>query len=161
MKSSVKHAAQTRQFALPLPNHKQKGSIIMLLRHLYELAHSRKLLDDLAFTKKPIRWVISLDAEGNLLGFTPTGDDRRGKEYPVPQTSRAKNAGGVAEFLWESITGVFGLDSDPEQDIDNEKKRRDRDQNNLAKRDEFWRQIQAAFDATHHCERYSTFGRSA
>jgi CRISPR-associated protein Csd1 len=122
----------------------------MLLRHLYELAQSRKLLDDPAFTKKAIRWVISLDAEGNLLGFTPTGDGKRGKEYLAPQTSRAKNAGGVAEFLWESITGVFGFDSDPEQDKDNEKKRRERDKNNAAKCDEFWRQIQMAFDLTQH-----------
>ena len=122
----------------------------MLLKALYDLAHSRALLDDLAFTKKPIRWVISLDAEGNLLGFTPTGDDKRGKEFSAPQTSRAKNAGGVAEFLWESITGVFGLDPEPEQYKDNEKKRRERDQNNAAKCDEFWRQIQTAFDDTQH-----------
>ncbi len=122
----------------------------MLLKALYDLAHSRKLLDDLAFTQKPIRWVISLDAEGNLLGFTPTGDDKRGKEFSAPQTSRAKNAGGVAEFLWESITGVFGLDSKPEKYKDDEKKRRERDQNNAAKCDEFWRQIQTAFDDTQH-----------
>lgn len=122
----------------------------MLLRHLYELAHSRKLLDDLAFTKKAIRWVISLDAEGNLLGFTPTGDDRRGKEFSAPQTSRPKVAGGVAEFLADGVTAVFGFDSDPEKDKDNERRRRDRDQNNAAKHDDFWRQIQTAFDATQH-----------
>lgn len=122
----------------------------MLLRHLYELAQSRQLLDDLAFTKKAIRWVIVLDAAGNLLGFTPTGDGKRGQEYLVPQTSRAKNAGGVAEFLWESITGVFGLDANPEQDTNNAKKRRERDQNNAAKCEAFWRQMQAAFDATQH-----------
>jgi CRISPR-associated protein Csd1 len=120
----------------------------MLLRHLYELAQSRKLLDDLAFTKKAIRWVISLDAKGNLLGFTPTGDDRRGKEFSAPQTSRPKVAGGIAEFLADGVTAVFGFDSDPEKDKDNEKRRRDRDQNNAAKHDDFWRQIQAAFDVT-------------
>jgi CRISPR-associated protein Csd1 len=122
----------------------------MFLKALYELAHSRKLLDDLAFTKKAIRWVISLDAQGNLLGFTPTGDDKRGKEFKAPQTSRAKNAGGVAEFLWESITGIFGLDADPEKDSNNEKKRRERDENNRAKCDEFWRQVQEAYAATQH-----------
>lgn len=122
----------------------------MLLKALYELAHARKLLDDLAFTRKAIRWVISLDAEGNLLGFTSTGDDKRGKEFSAPQTSRAKVAGGVAEFLADSITAVFGFDSDPEKDKDNEKRRRDRDQNNAAKRDDFWQQIQTAFEATQH-----------
>ena len=122
----------------------------MLLRHLYELAHSRKLLDDLAFTKKAVRWVISLDAEGNLLGFTPTGDDKRGKEFSAPQTSRPKVAGGIAEFLADGITAVFGFDSDPEKDKDNEKRRRDRDQNNADKRDDFWQRIQTAFDVTQH-----------
>ena len=122
----------------------------MLLKALYDLAHARKLLDDLAFTRKAIRWVISLDAEGNLLGFTPTGDDKRGKEFSAPQTSRPKVAGGVAEFLADGITAVFGFDSDPEKDKDNEKRRRDRDQNNAAKRDDFWQQIQTAFEATRH-----------
>lgn len=122
----------------------------MLLKALYELAHARKLLDDLAFTKKAIRWVISLDAEGNLLGFTSTGDDKRGKEFSAPQTSRPKVAGGVAEFLADGITAVFGFDSDPEKDKDNEKRRRDRDQNNAAKRDDFWQQLQTAFEVTQH-----------
>lgn len=122
----------------------------MLLRNLYELANSRSLLDDLAFEKKTIRWVISLDAEGNLLGINSTGDDKRGKEYSVPKTSRAKNAGGVSEFLWESITGLFGFDSDPDKDKDNERKRRERDLNNAGKCNEFWRAIQNAFDETRH-----------
>jgi CRISPR-associated protein Csd1 len=122
----------------------------VLLKALYDLAHSRKLLDDLAFTKKPIRWVISLDAEGNLLGFTSTGDDKRGKEFSVPQTSRAKNAGGVAEFLADGLTAVFGFDTDPDKDKDNEKRRHDRDKNNAEKHRDFWQQIQVAFEKTKH-----------
>lgn len=122
----------------------------MLLKALYELAHSRKLLDDPAFTRKAIRWVISLDADGNLLGITPTGDEKRGKEFSVPQTRRIKNAGGVAEFLADSITGIFGLDSDPDKYKDNEKKRNERDSNNAAKRDDFWKQIQTAYKITQH-----------
>jgi CRISPR-associated protein Csd1 len=122
----------------------------MLLKALYELAHSRKLLDDLAFNQKAIRWVIQLDANGNFLGVVPTGDDKRGKEFSAPQTTRPKVAGGVAEFLADGITAVFGFDSDPEKDKDNEKRRRDRDQNNAAKQTDFWQQIEAAFTATHH-----------
>lgn len=122
----------------------------MLLKALYELAHSRNLLDDPAFTRKAIRWVISLDADGGLLGITPTGDEKRGKEFCVPQTSRPKVAGGVAEFLADGITAVFGLDSDPEKDKDNEKRRRDRDRNNADKRADFWQQIQTAYEATEH-----------
>lgn len=122
----------------------------MLLKALYELAHSRNLLDDLAFTRKAVRWVISLDADGTLLGITPTGDEKRGKEFKVPQTRRPKVAGGVAEFLADGITAVFGLDSDLEKDNDNEKRRRDRDRNNADKRDDFWQQIQTAYDATEY-----------
>jgi CRISPR-associated protein Csd1 len=122
----------------------------MLLKALYELAHSRKLLDDLAFNSKAVRWVIQLDANGNFLGIVPTGDDKRGKEFSAPQTTRPKVAGGVAEFLADGITAVFGFDSDPEKDKDNEKRRRDRDQNNAAKQMDFWQQIEAAFTATQH-----------
>lgn len=122
----------------------------MLLKALYELAQSRNLLDDPAFTAKAVRWIISLDADGNLLGITATGDEKRGKEFSVPQTSRAKVAGGIAEFLADGISAVFGLDSDPEKDRDDEKRRRDRDRNNSAKRDDFWNQIQSAYDSTRH-----------
>ncbi|MGQ0658194.1 MAG: type I-C CRISPR-associated protein Cas8c/Csd1 [Chromatiales bacterium] len=125
----------------------------MLLKLLYDFAHSRRLLDDLAFAPKAIRWVIPLDVEGNLIGAGPletTGQKNRGKEYSAPQTSRPKNAGGIGEFLADNITGVFGLDTDPEKDKDNEKKRMERDANNAAKYDDFWRQIRQAFDETRY-----------
>lgn len=123
----------------------------MLLRHLYELAHARKLLDDLAFAPKAVRWVIPLDETGNLLGSGPmetTGAHNRGQEYKAPLTSRNKNAGGVAEFLADGLTALFGLDTDPEKDKENTKKRQERDANNRAKYDDFWRQIREAFEAT-------------
>jgi CRISPR-associated protein Csd1 len=120
----------------------------MLLKHLYDFAVSRKLLDDLGFARKAVRWIIELDGEGNLLGHGPqsTGDDKRGKEYDCPRTIRAKVAGGVSEFLADGLTAVFGLDPDPEAPM-NERRRADRDVNNRAKRDDFWGQIAAARDA--------------
>jgi hypothetical protein len=70
----------------------------MLLRLLYDLAHSpsRHILADLAFAPKPVRWIIELDANGRVLGDgpQPTGDDKRGKEFSCPQTTRSKVAGG-------------------------------------------------------------------
>lgn len=123
----------------------------MLLKLLNDFAESRQLLDDLAFSPKSVRWIISLDAEGNLIGAGPretVGEKNRGKEYSSPQTSRVKNAGGVAEFLADNLTGVFGLDTDPEKDRENAKKRQERDANNQAKCMDFWRQIEEAFDAT-------------
>jgi CRISPR-associated protein Csd1 len=125
----------------------------MLLKLLYDFAHSRRLLDDLAFAPKAIRWVIPLNADGNLIGAGPletTGQKNRGKEYPSPQTSRSKNAGGIAEFLADNITGLFNLDPDPEKDKDNERKRKERNDNNAAKFEDFWRQIKTAFNETQH-----------
>lgn len=123
----------------------------MLLKHLYDFAVSRKLLDDLAFAPKAIRWIIELDANGVLIGEGPqaTGDDKRGKEFSCPQTTRAKVAGGVSEFLADGLTAVFGLDPDPDA-VMSEKKRADRDINNARKRADFWQQINAAFAQTKH-----------
>jgi CRISPR-associated protein Csd1 len=117
----------------------------MLLKHLYDFAVSRHLLDDLAFSPKAVRWIIELDNTGTLLGAGPqaTGDDKRGKEFSCPQTTRPKVAGGVSEFLADGLTAVFGLDPDPDASM-TERKRADRDANNIAKRDDFWSQIGAA-----------------
>lgn len=117
----------------------------MLLKHLYDLAVSKDLLSDLAFAPKAVRWIIVLDIDGNLIGDGPqsTGDDKRGKEYPCPQTTRAKVAGGVSEFLADGLTAVFGLDPDPEA-LMPEKKRADRDANNARKWADFWEQITEA-----------------
>ncbi len=117
----------------------------MLLKHLYDFAVSRHLLDDLAFSPKAVRWIIELDTTGNLLGAGPqaTGDDKRGKEFSCPQTTRPKVAGGVSEFLADGLTAVFGLDHDPDAPM-TERKRADRDANNIAKRADFWAQIAAA-----------------
>ncbi|HYV26337.1 MAG TPA: type I-C CRISPR-associated protein Cas8c/Csd1 [Candidatus Eisenbacteria bacterium] len=123
----------------------------MLLKHLYDFAHSRRLLDDLAFDSKPVRWIIELDTDGNLLGAGPqaTGDDKRGKEFSCPQTTRPKVAGGVSEFLADGLTAVFGLDADPEGPMP-AKKRSERDENNAHKRDDFWRQFAEAAQQTEH-----------
>lgn len=114
----------------------------MLLKHLYDFAQSRRLLDDLAFTPKTVRWIIELNENGDLLGGGPqiTGDDKRGIELNCPQTTRPKVAGGVAEFLADGITAVFGLDTDPDAKMP-PAKRSDRDSNNAAKQADFWLQI--------------------
>jgi CRISPR-associated protein Csd1 len=125
----------------------------MLLKALYDFAHSRKLLDDLAFAPKAIRWVIQLDDNGHLSGAGPidtSEDGKRGKEFSAPLTSRPKVAGGIAEFMADGITALFGLDMEPEKDKDNERKRKDRNANNAAKLEDFKRQIDQAFTDTQH-----------
>ena len=122
----------------------------MLLKHLHDFANSRNLLDNLAFKRKAVRWIITLDEVGNLVGHGPVeteGTRNRGKEFDCPQTTRPKNAGGVAEFLADNITSVFGLDIDPEQSM-SEQKRKDRDANNRRKYDDFWMQIEQARERT-------------
>lgn len=123
----------------------------MLLKHLYDFAISRKLLDNLAFKSKAVRWIIALDDTGNFVGQGPveTVGERKGKgkEFSCPQTTRPKNAGGVAEFMADSITAVFGLDTDPEEPM-SENKRKDRDENNRQKYDDFWAQIERAHGDT-------------
>ncbi len=123
----------------------------MFLQSLYEFAVSRKLLADEAFQEKAIRWVIPIDDDGNLIGNGPIetqGEKNKGKAFLAPRTSRPKNAGGVAEFLADALTSVFGLDPEPEKATG--KKREDRDENNKRKRENFWRQVDEAVEATNH-----------
>jgi hypothetical protein len=91
----------------------------MLLRALFDLAVTRRLLADPAFAEKSVRYLIDLDAQGGLLAAGPevTGDESGAKQFLCPATTRKKTGGGVAEFLADGITGVFGLDPDPEAEM--------------------------------------------
>ena len=75
------------------------------------------------------------------------GENNRGKEFACPQTTRPKVAGGVAEFLADGITAVFGLDTSFEQPM-SERKRKERDENNRRKYHDFWAQIERAHKKT-------------
>ena len=121
----------------------------MLLKALHDFAHERKLLDDLAFSPKAVRWIIEIDATGKFLGIvsTHTEDNKKGKEFLCPQTTRAKNGAGVAEFLADGLTAIFSLDLEPEAEMP-DKTRKSRDANNLAKRANFWRQMRRSMRDT-------------
>lgn len=113
----------------------------MLLQALCDYAHSRNLLQDPAFARKTVRWVIDLDAEGILIGTGPIDtatDGKRGKDFSCPRTSKNKNAGGVAEFLADGLAALFGLDTNPKEFSKlSENKRKAREANNAAKRHAF------------------------
>ncbi|MGA4578237.1 type I-C CRISPR-associated protein Cas8c/Csd1 [Limisphaera sp. VF-2] len=119
----------------------------MLLKHLYDFAQSRKLLDDLAFALKPVRWLIHLDQNGNLLGQGPQETEgqrkNKGREYKVPKTSRATNSGTVADFLVDDIGAIFCLSTKPGEPP-NERAAEKLKQ----KHQDFWRQIEEAKEAT-------------
>jgi hypothetical protein len=70
----------------------------------------------------------------------------------LSREGEAKNSGGRAEFLADNITGLFGLDTEPEKysKQEEENARKKRNANNAAKYDDFWQQIQQAYDKTHH-----------
>ena len=120
----------------------------MLLKHLYDFAISRKLLDDLAFRRDtPVRWIIHLDAGGNLVSSGPqeTEGPRRNKghEYSVPKTSRATNSGTVADFLVDDIGAIFCLNTKPEEPANQRAIAKLK-----AKHEDYWRQIREAKQAT-------------
>jgi CRISPR-associated protein Csd1 len=120
----------------------------MLLKHLYDFALSRKLLDDLAFRRDtPVRWIIHLDASGNLVSSGPqeTEGPRRNKghEHSVPKTSRATNSGTVADFLVDDIGAIFCLNTKPEEPANERAVAKLK-----AKHEDFWRQIREAKQAT-------------
>jgi CRISPR-associated protein Csd1 len=123
----------------------------MLLKHFFDYAQSRNLLADLAFAPKTVRWIIDLNTAGDCLGVVETGDGKRGHEFYCPQTTRRKEAGGVAEFLADGITAIFGCDSEPDPKKNRtEKQEKDRQKNNALKHEDFWEQIEAAAAETGH-----------
>lgn len=121
----------------------------MLLRHLYNFAISKKLLENLAFEEKSVKWIIELDSNGIFLGCSSTGDEKKTKKFSCPKTSRSKNGGGVAEFLADGITALFGLEPEPEKERTPNQKAK-QEVNNLQKHQEFWKLIEEAFHYTHN-----------
>jgi len=124
----------------------------MLLKALAEFAEANKILDSVAFVKKPIRWIVPLDSQGNFVGpglIETPGEKNRGKEFSAPRTSLDKGVGGIAEFLADGITAIFGLDSDPDKTAKlKPKQREDREANNRKKYEHFWQQLRDAHIAT-------------
>ena len=113
----------------------------MLLHALYDYAHSRNLLQDTAFDSKTVRWLIDLDADGNVVGAGPidtSTDGKNVKSFSCPKTSKNKNAGGVAEFLADGLAALFGQEADLKGAAKMpEAKRKAREANNAAKQDAF------------------------
>lgn len=90
----------------------------MLLEKLCEYAQRLDDLPPLGYDKVAIRWLISLDAEGNFLGFVSTSSGKkndRGREYFAPHVMvtsgiKAKLLVGNGEY----VLGVPRKENDPE-----------------------------------------------
>jgi CRISPR-associated protein Csd1 len=95
----------------------------MLLERLRQYA-DRLDLPPPMYQKTPIRWLIDLDGEGNLIGFVPTtaeggkGKNDRGKEYEAPYVARS--SGVRAKLLADTGKYVLGLagEKDKQERID-------------------------------------------
>jgi len=115
----------------------------MLLKLLYDFAHSRNLLNDLAFEEKPVRWVIQLNSDGSLRGQGPietTGKKNKGKPLACPRIIGDTNSGEIADFLADGIDGMFGLSPNLEKPKDSIKLD--------AKHKHFWDQILECHNVT-------------
>ncbi len=127
----------------------------MLLKLLYDFALS-KTRDDTdfvlkPFVQKPVRWVIQLDNDGQLIGGglveTFVNEDKKAQEFWIPKTIRATGGGQVSDFLVDDIGALFNLNTQPDTPLNQ------RSMNNLrGKHQDFWRQINEAFTATEHSQ---------
>lgn len=117
--------------------------LLQALNDFYQQACQKGLIESPAFTKKNIRWLIPIDLEGNLegIGLIPNEKlDKGGRDFKSPRSSRPKNAGGVAEFLWGGFEEVFGLKFNAEAADKNERETKNRKE----KYKDFWQQIEEA-----------------
>ncbi|MGI8494991.1 MAG: type I-C CRISPR-associated protein Cas8c/Csd1 [Pyrinomonadaceae bacterium] len=126
--------------------------LLQALNEFYERAtkpnaNGESLIEEAAFNKKYVRWIVPLKFDGTLEGgglIENPEIKKGGVSFSLPKTNRPKVAGGVAEFLWEGLEAVFNLKTDPEAVEANERKRLSQDNNRQAKFDDFWGQIEAA-----------------
>lgn len=121
----------------------------MLLKALHDFALSKNLLENPAFVRKSVRWIIQLDKDGQLVGEGPietyTDGEKRALEFSIPKTTRPAGSGQVSDFLVDDIGALFNLNTKPEKELT------ERAINNLRrKQEDFWQQIKAAFDTTEY-----------
>lgn len=121
----------------------------MLLKALYDFAFSKNLLEDPAFVQKPVRWIIQLNAHGQLIGSGPVEtrgiDERKALEFSIPKTTRPTGGGQVSDFLVDDIGALFNLNPKPQNELNQ------RATNNLrSKHEDFWRQIREAMNVSKH-----------
>ncbi|MFV0389576.1 MAG: type I-C CRISPR-associated protein Cas8c/Csd1 [Pyrinomonadaceae bacterium] len=123
--------------------------LLASLSQFYKRSLDEGKIIDPAFTAKYIRWLIPITIEGTLEGGGLIEIPKEGgRLVTLPKTNRPKNAGGVAEFLWEGIEAMFSLPSDFDKVPSDEKKRLRQESTRAGKHEDFMRQLNEAFNAT-------------
>lgn len=93
----------------------------MLLKALYDFALSKNLLEDPAFVRKPVRWIIQLDKDGRLVGEGPiethVDKEKKALEFSIPKTTRPTGGGQVSDFLVDDIGALFNLNTKPQDEL--------------------------------------------
>ncbi len=135
----------------------------MILSRLHELAEREGLLDDLAFERHPIPYIISLGPEGKYLGIqqrrgTITSPARKkggeaktrpdkGTVLDVPRPHGNPATRGFARFFADTLARVLPVDDE---------------QKSALSRATFWRQIDQAVEETDDpaLRAVQTFGRN-
>ena len=118
----------------------------MILKILSEYAQSSKdiLCDEKkAFVLRSVHYIIDLDSNGNIIGVIIASKDRK---YHCPRSFRKKIVGGVSGFLVDNVTAVFGIDMSKNTITDKQLEKRQ--QNNLKKFNDFWKQIDDCYQHT-------------
>lgn len=125
--------------------------LLQALHQFYNRACRDNLIQESAFASKPIRWTLSLDAGGNLVGVGETADERgKAKLYEAPRTNRPMVSGLVATFLADGMDAVFGLNPEPYKYEEGSKTKEDSEGKRVIKHKHFWQQIERAADETNH-----------
>lgn len=96
----------------------------MILQALYQLAETEHLMEDPDFEWKPLAWLITLTADGSLLGIHGTHtipSSEEGKKKPKPRPTNyevpreaGRTSGDRAFFLFDKAE--YALGQDPETD---------------------------------------------
>lgn len=121
----------------------------MILTRLYELALRESLLDDPAFERTPVPYVIKLGADGSYLdieprrgavtipsrkkGAPPKTKYDKGKDLPAPKAHGNTANKGFARFFVDTLPRVLPVDNDAKSE---------------ASRETFWNQVALAAEET-------------
>ncbi|MFT3767479.1 MAG: type I-C CRISPR-associated protein Cas8c/Csd1 [Minicystis sp.] len=81
----------------------------MMLQALYDLARRERLVEDPDHETKRVDFFLRIDQSGRFLGLTPTEDDGRVLEIPVPRFPKRSGTGTTPGFLYDNAKYVLGL----------------------------------------------------